>query len=299
MMTNQVRNRAGECAREHGGTIEMTKQFWVGLIGGIIISGIVGGLIGVSMVGKKATVAPSELEALIVNQLKALRIPEAPTPAAPIEMTTENLVEGGEHYNHHCAVCHDLEGDADSEFAKAFNPPVADLTSEHVQSYSDGQLKWIVDNGIRFTGMPGWKDVIDEGARWKIVRYMRALADADKAAELERLLKERGKWEVKAPGDDHHHEEAERHDHELSGHRHEAGQDAEATYDVLLKEIGPDEINVIKEIRAITGLGLRDAKAIADAAPMALGKSISKQEAEQIEARLSELGANVEIRQSP
>jgi len=92
--------------------------------------------------------------------------------------------------------------------------------------------------------------------------------------------------------------EAERHDHELSSHRHEAGQDAEATYDVLLKEIGPDEINVIKEIRAITGLGLRDAKAIVDSAPTAL-INVPKYEAEQIEARLSELGANVEIRQSP
>ena len=132
----------------------MTKQFWLGLIAGIVICGVVGGLAGVSMVGKKATVPPSEAEARFVNYLKAMKIPEAPTPSAPIEISDEILFEGGEHYNHHCAVCHDLEGDADSDFAKAFNPPVADLTSEEVQRYSDGQLKWVVDSDSSTPSLP-------------------------------------------------------------------------------------------------------------------------------------------------
>jgi mono/diheme cytochrome c family protein len=188
----------------------MKKQFWMGLIAGIAISGIVGGLIGVSMVGKKATVAPSDWEAFVVNKLKTMKIPEAQIPADPIEMTNESLIEGGEHYNHHCAVCHDLEGDADSQLAEAFNPPVADLTSEHIQSYSDGQLKWIVDNGIRFTGMPGWDALIEDDTQWKIVYYMRALADPEKAKLFESVLRERGKWKVEPPAaGDHPHEATE------------------------------------------------------------------------------------------
>ena len=197
------------------GTLQMSKQFWVGLVVGIVVSGIVGGIVGISMVGRKAVVPPSDWEALVVGKLKTMKIPEAAPPAAPVEMSDENTLEGGEHYNHHCAVCHDLEGDADSYFAKAFNPPVADLTSKQVQSYSDGQLKWIVDNGIRFTGMPGWKDVIDEGMQWKIVYYMRALADPEKAEMFETVLKGRGKWEVEPPGaGDHHQGEAEEQAHE-------------------------------------------------------------------------------------
>ena len=190
----------------------MSKQFWVGLVVGIVVSGVVGGIVGISMVGRKAVVPPSDLEALVVGKLKTIKIPEAAAPAAPVEMTDENTLEGGEHYNHHCAVCHDLEGDADSDFAKAFNPPVADLTSKQVQSYSDGQLKWIVDNGIRFTGMPGWKDVIEEEMQWKIVYYMRALADPEKAELFETVLKGRGKWKVELPAAGaHDHGKAEEH----------------------------------------------------------------------------------------
>jgi len=184
----------------------MNRQFWMGLITGIVVCGIVGGIAGISMVGKKAVVEPPDLEAYIINHLKNLRIPEAASPGAPIEMTEESLLGGGERYNHHCAVCHDLEGDADSEFAKSFYPPVADLTSEYVQAYSDGQLKWIVANGIRFTGMPGWKNLMDEPTQWKIVHYMRALADHEQARRLEAMLKERGQWTVGTlDAGEHHH----------------------------------------------------------------------------------------------
>ena len=209
----------------------MTKQFWLGLVAGIVICGVVGGLVGISMVGKKATAPPSEIEGRFINYLKAMKIPEAPAPSESIEISDEILFTGGEHYNHHCAVCHDLEGDADSDFAKAFNPPVANLTSEEVQRYSDGQLKWIVDSGIRFTGMPGWKGIIDEATQWKIVYYMRALADSEKAEQLEASLKTQGKWEAEAPGGDHHHGEGEEHDSALSEpeepqeHHHDSGHE--------------------------------------------------------------------------
>jgi ribosomal protein L7/L12/mono/diheme cytochrome c family protein len=288
----------------------MNKQFWIGLLVGIIISGIVGGLFGLSMLGRKAVVPPSELEAHVVNYLKSLKIPEAAAPAVPIENNEKSLLEGGGHYNHHCAVCHDLEGDADSGFAEAFNPPVADLTSKEVQRYSDGQLKWIIDNGIRFTGMPGWKSIIDETTQWKIVYYMRVFADSEKAERLENELKARGKWKVEAPAGNHDHDEAAMHgddDHSLSepdGHHHDTDlqhhskreEEKELKYDLYIKESGPDEIKVIKEVRAVTGLGLSDAKAIVDAAPAALKEDISMQEAEQIKARFSEIGATVEIK---
>ncbi len=192
----------------------MGKQFVGGLIVGIVLCGIVGGIVGVSMVGKRATVAPSEMETLIINKLKNLEIPESASAAA-VAATDENLLEGGEQYNYHCAVCHDLEGDADSTLAKAFYPPVADLTDAHVQAYSDGQLKWIVENGIRFTGMPGWKYMIGEEAQWNIVHYMRVLAEPEQAQRFEELLKEQGKWKVVAPAGGEHEDEHEEHAEEM------------------------------------------------------------------------------------
>ncbi len=162
--------------------------------------------------GKKATVKPPDWEAYLAAKLKQLNIPEAEPQAEPAEITDQYLLEGGEHYNHHCAICHDLEGDADSELAKAFYPPVSDLTEERVQNYSDRQLKWIVQYGIRYTGMPGWDKIVDPQDQWKIARYVRALGDPERASGLEELLKERGFWKVGLPLE-HHHEEGEQHEH--------------------------------------------------------------------------------------
>ena len=66
-------------------------------------------------------------------------------------------------------------------------------------------------------------------------------------------------------------------------------------FNVLLKEIGPEKIKVIKEVRALTGLGLKEAKAVVDEAPKMVKEAVSKEEAEEMKAKLTEVGATVEI----
>ena len=66
-------------------------------------------------------------------------------------------------------------------------------------------------------------------------------------------------------------------------------------FDVILKSAGGNKIAVIKEVRAITGLGLKEAKALVDGAPKTLKEAASKEEAEEIKAKLSEVGATVEL----
>ncbi|HBM75780.1 MAG TPA: 50S ribosomal protein L7/L12 [Clostridiaceae bacterium] len=67
-------------------------------------------------------------------------------------------------------------------------------------------------------------------------------------------------------------------------------------FDVVLSEIGQAKIKVIKVVREITGLGLKDAKDLVDAAPKAVKEGVSKEEAEQIKTKLTEVGAAVEIK---
>jgi mono/diheme cytochrome c family protein len=55
------------------------------------------------------------------------------------------------------------------------SPAVADLASNPVQAYRDGQLKWIIENGIRFSGMPAWKGILTDEEMWYMVRYTRHL----------------------------------------------------------------------------------------------------------------------------
>ena len=67
-------------------------------------------------------------------------------------------------------------------------------------------------------------------------------------------------------------------------------------FDVILADVGAEKIKVIKEVRAITGLGLAEAKAAVEAAPKALKEGISKEDAEAIKAKLEAVGAKVEIK---
>lgn len=67
-------------------------------------------------------------------------------------------------------------------------------------------------------------------------------------------------------------------------------------FDVILATVGEKKINVIKEVRAVTGLGLKEAKDLVEAAPKPVKEGASKEEAEQIKAKLEEAGATVEIK---
>jgi large subunit ribosomal protein L7/L12 len=67
-------------------------------------------------------------------------------------------------------------------------------------------------------------------------------------------------------------------------------------FDVILAEIGDKKINVIKEVRAITGLGLKEAKDLVEAAPKAVKEGVSKSEAEELKKKLEEAGAKVTVK---
>ena len=75
-----------------------------------------------------------------------------------------------------------------------------------------------------------------------------------------------------------------------------AAAEEKTEFDVILAEVGPEKIKVIKVVREITGLGLAEAKAVVDGAPKAIKEAISKDDAEAIKAKLEEVGAKVEIK---
>lgn len=75
-----------------------------------------------------------------------------------------------------------------------------------------------------------------------------------------------------------------------------AEEEEQTEFDVILKSAGEKKINVIKEVRAITGLGLKEAKDLVDGAPNPVKQAIPKAEAEEIKKKLEEAGAEVEIK---
>ena len=74
-----------------------------------------------------------------------------------------------------------------------------------------------------------------------------------------------------------------------------AAAEEKTEFDVVLKEAGAEKIKVIKAVREITGLGLAEAKALVNGAPKTLKEDVAKEEAEEIKAKLSEVGATVEL----
>ena len=75
-----------------------------------------------------------------------------------------------------------------------------------------------------------------------------------------------------------------------------AAVEEKTEFDVILKEAGPNKINVIKVVREITSLGLKEAKDLVDGAPKPVKEAVSKEEADQIKAKLVEAGAAVEVK---
>jgi large subunit ribosomal protein L7/L12 len=120
----------------------------------------------------------------------------------------------------------------------------------------------------------------------KIVDELSALTVME-AAELSKLLEE--KWGVSA---------AAPIAVAAAGGAVDAGGAAEekTDFDVILASIGEKKINVIKEVRAITGLGLKEAKDMVESAPATIKEGASKDESEEIKKKLEEAGATVEVK---
>ena len=94
----------------------------------------------------------------------------------PLAGDAGSTQRGAENFRQHCAVCHGLDGHTTGvPFAGKMSPPVPDLGAADIQKYTDGQLKWIIENGIRMSGMPGWKGLVADSDMWQIVCYIRRL----------------------------------------------------------------------------------------------------------------------------
>jgi large subunit ribosomal protein L7/L12 len=107
------------------------------------------------------------------------------------------------------------------------------------------------------------------------------------AAELSKLLEE--KWGVSAAAPVAAAAAA-------GGGAVAAAVEEKTEFDVVLTEAGPNKINVIKEVRAITGLGLKEAKDLVEAAPKAVKEGVNKEESDKIKAQLEAAGAKVELK---
>jgi mono/diheme cytochrome c family protein len=100
---------------------------------------------------------------------------EAEKVKNPIPASAERISAGQQVYNQSCAICHGPDGRGHTDLGRNMYPPAMDLNSPHVQHWKDSDLFWIVQNGVRLTGMPSWKSVLSDRDTWELLTFLRAL----------------------------------------------------------------------------------------------------------------------------
>lgn len=132
----------------------------------------------IPLVGCKAT-PPGRFETAVIRFAKHHVFIGNKGEKNPLPDTPETREDGKEAFSHYCVACHGMDGQTTGvPFAAQISPPIPSLASSDVQSYSDGQLKWILDNGIWPSGMPGSEGTLSDDELWAIVTYLRHLPAA-------------------------------------------------------------------------------------------------------------------------
>jgi mono/diheme cytochrome c family protein len=128
--------------------------------------------------GISAKAEPGRIETVVARTMRRLAIPrgsrEERNPVAP---STDVIAEGMSHYADHCAACHANDGSGETEMGLGLYPKPPDMRLPATQELTDGELFYIIENGVRLTGMPAWATGTDEGreSTWHLVHFIREL----------------------------------------------------------------------------------------------------------------------------
>jgi mono/diheme cytochrome c family protein len=136
---------------------------------------MLGGAFGFSYVkstGLRAKAHPGKFETYIAGRALELAYPAGVKDMRnPVQATSDVLSAARDHFARDCAVCHANDGSGKSETGSGLYPPPPDLRDE--SDMTDGELFYIIQNGIRFTGMPGWS--FPDEKIWGLVGFIRTL----------------------------------------------------------------------------------------------------------------------------
>jgi mono/diheme cytochrome c family protein len=151
------------------------------------------GLIYVKVSGLRATAVPSAIETSVARGIRRFAVPAADARRTnPVALSDAGLTEGLAHYADHCASCHAIDGSGSTALGRGLFPQAPDMRGVATQGMTDGELFYVIEHGIRFTGMPGWTTGTADGetGSWQLVHVIRHLPKLTEAerARMESLL---------------------------------------------------------------------------------------------------------------
>jgi mono/diheme cytochrome c family protein len=128
--------------------------------------------------GISARDEPTAAEAFVARRLRHFAVPRSEREAKnPVPSTPEALARARAHFADHCASCHGNDGRGKTPIGQNLYPKAPDMSLPDTQSLSDGELFYIIENGVRLTGMPAWgtPDPEDDAETWELVHFIRHL----------------------------------------------------------------------------------------------------------------------------
>jgi len=139
--------------------------------------------------GLSARAAPGRVETALGRTLRSAAVPAAYRERPnPVPRTDETVRMGLEHFADHCATCHGNDGSGNTAIGRNLFPPAPDMRLAATQDLSDGELFYIIEEGVRFTGMPAWSSGTPAGEvlGWQLVHFIRRLPQLTRD-EIERM----------------------------------------------------------------------------------------------------------------
>ena len=128
--------------------------------------------------GFSARAEPTGVEAYVARHLRHLAVPRAARSMTNPVPPSEGVLDSARaHFADHCATCHGNDGRGLTSIGRNLYPKAPDMTRPQTQSLSDGELFYIIKNGVRFTGMPAWGESTPQGdlESWHLVHFIRHL----------------------------------------------------------------------------------------------------------------------------
>jgi mono/diheme cytochrome c family protein len=162
--------------------------FFFGAIFACLLAAAAGAVILHDARGFSASEPPGALERWIARRARSAAMPAgARARANPLENSPEVLAEARAHWADHCATCHANDGSGDTLLGKHTSPPAPDMRLPATQKLTDGELFYVIQNGIRLTAMPAWSSgtAHDEQDSWKLVYFIRHLPQLTLAEKQE------------------------------------------------------------------------------------------------------------------
>jgi mono/diheme cytochrome c family protein len=139
--------------------------------------------LALALAGCKAT-PPSRFEVALAAKVKRYVTVGGKSDRNLLAATGDNVRRGQQAFSSYCIACHGLDGqNTGVPFSDAMSPPVPLLTAPEVQQYTDGQLHWVIANGLFPSGMPAARGILSDEEIWRIVLYIRHLPPAGSLGE--------------------------------------------------------------------------------------------------------------------